>query len=224
MNDRNLLELLNINYYSEEEIKDLEYKAIEAKETIGESLYKIKNDRVLRKIAYIELEQIVKSKLRNTEIIKYKMIALQSYMQDRQYDRAGGPMAAQIKYLGLLITDVRIFIFKLDLYYNILEECIYEINDLVGLVDAWEKYKTIGLKFDEINIVKPSPYGEESEKIFLEIIRYLRDEKGITIEEYNKPRMSKSGRIAFIIFMIIFLACFIYGIFLYWRDTLNMFR
>lgn len=223
MNDRELLELLNLNYYLDEEIEDLEYKAIESKETIGENIYKVKNDRVLRKIAYIELEQIVKSKLGKTEIIKYKMIALQSYMQDKLY--VGGFMVPNpIVYLGLFVTDERIFLFKLDLYYNILEECIYEINDLVGLVDAWERYKTIGLKFDKINIVKPSPYGEENEKIFLEIIRYLRDEKGIAIEKYNKPKMIESKSIIFKIFMIIFLACFIYGIFLYWRDTLNMFR
>ncbi|MDD7795873.1 hypothetical protein [Clostridium sp. 'White wine YQ'] len=223
MNDRELLELLNLNYYSEEEIKDLEYKAIETKETIGENIYKVKNDKVLRKIAYIELEQIVKSKLDKSEIIKYKMIALQSYMQDKKY--VGGLMAPdRIVYLGLFVTDERIYMFKLGLYYNILEECIYEISDLVGLVDTWERYKTIGLKFDEINIVKPSPYGEENEKIFLEIIRYLRDEKGVAIEEYKKTRMSKSERIIFIIFMIIFLASFIYGTFSYCRDTLNMFR
>ena len=79
MENKDLLKLLNSINYSDDEIIELENISLEKENTIGEDLYKIKNDKVLKKISFLELENLVISKLSKDEKIKYRIIALQSY-------------------------------------------------------------------------------------------------------------------------------------------------
>ena len=191
MNDRELLKILNSISYSEEEIKDLESRAIEAKNSIGEDLYYVKNDKVLRKIAFIELEEKVKSLLRDNEEIKYKMIALQSYRQKEIFRTdIGGWGGRTTVYLGLFVTDTRIFVFKMDSTYNLLEEVyVKEISDIESFIDLWEKCSSIGFRFSRGMDILARPYGEENEKIFIEMIRYLKEKTNAEFKPYKGEKI-----------------------------------
>ncbi|MDD7795875.1 hypothetical protein [Clostridium sp. 'White wine YQ'] len=191
MNDRELLKILNSISYSEEEINDLENKAIEAKNSIGEDLYYVKNDKVLRKITFIELERKVKSLLKDNEEIKYKMIALQSYRQKEIFiTDIGGMGARNTIYLGLFVTDIRIFVFKMDSTYNLLEEVyVKEISDIESFIDLWEKCSSIGFKFNVGIDIIARPYGEENEKILIEMIKYLREKTNAEFKPYKDEKI-----------------------------------
>lgn len=191
MNDRELLKILNSISYSEEEIKDLENRAIEAKNSIGEDLYYVKNDKVLRKITFIELEGKVKSLLKENEEIKYKMIALQSYRQKEVFVKNIGDFgAAPTVYLGLFVTDIRIFVFKMDYKYNLLVEVyVKEISDIESFIDLWEKCSSIGFSFNRGIDILARPYGEENEKIFIEMIRYLKEKTNAEFKPYKNVKL-----------------------------------
>lgn len=192
MDDRELLKILNSIEYKEEELIELEHKAIEIKNTIGEDLYKVKNDKVLRKIAFMELEQKVKSQLHEGEEIKYKMIVLQSYMEKEIYAVYSGPWGAQVAtYIGLWITNNRIFIYKLNHFYTILEEYKNDIVNIMSFTDLWEKCDTIGLKFNDNREILPRPFGKESKDNFLEIIKYLKEKTNAQFKGYKEEKLPK---------------------------------
>ncbi|WP_238884123.1 hypothetical protein [Clostridium sp. YIM B02551] len=201
MNDRELLKILNSISYSEEEIKDLENRAIKAKNSIGEDLYYVKNDKVLRKIAVIELEEKVKSLLKDNEEIKYKMIALQSYRQKEIFRTDIGTMGGRpTVYLGLFVTDTRIFVFKMDSTYNLLEEVyVNEISNIKCFFDLWEKCASIGFSFNVGMDILARPYGEENEKIFIEMIKYLKEK---TNAEFKPYKSEKPGIFLMIVFIL----------------------
>ena len=166
MNDREILELLNSVEYSEKEIKKLEEKAIGRSYSIGEELYKIKNDKVLRNIAFIELERKVKSYLEKDESIKYKMMALQSYLEKKIFARYVGDWGGKIAiYIGMFVTSKRIFVFKLDHFYEVLEEYSNDINNLESFTDLWEKCDTISLNFKDGKNLLPIPYQKQNKEI-----------------------------------------------------------
>ncbi|MBL4933477.1 hypothetical protein [Clostridium paridis] len=201
MNDRELLKILNSISYSEEEIKDLENRAIEAKNSIGEDLYYVKNDKVLRKIAFIELEEKVKSLLKDNEEIKYKMIVLKSYRQKEIFRTDIGFNGGRTTiYLGLFVTDTRIFVFKMDSIYNLLEEvCVNEISNIKSFIDLWEKCSSIGFRFDGGIDILARPYGEENEKIFIEMIKYLKEKTNAEFKPYKGQRPGIFLMIVFIL-------------------------
>ncbi|MDV4150223.1 hypothetical protein R0131_05165 [Clostridium sp. AL.422] len=192
MENKDLLRLLNSIDYSNDEIKELENISLEKENTIGEDFYKIKNDKVLKKIAFLELENIVISKLSKGEKIKYKIIALQSYFEkDVHRVWAGAWGAEPIIYLGIFITDYRIFIYKMGRTYNLLEEGYSnEIENIESLIDMWNQCETIGIKFKDGKEFYPRPFGNKTEQLFLDAIKYFKDEKSIKIIDHKKRKLS----------------------------------
>ncbi|QLY79431.1 hypothetical protein [Clostridium intestinale] len=206
MNDREALELLNSVEYSEEEIKKLEEKAISRSNSIGEDLYKIKNDRVLRNIAFIELERKIKSYLEKDENIKYKMMVLQSYLEKKIFARYVGDWGGKVAiYMGLLVTNKRIFVFRLDHFYEVLEEYSNDINNLESFTDLWKKCDTISLNFKDGKNVFPRPFEKENKEIFLDMIRYLRESTNAPFVEIKRPKVG----VIFWIMAVLALAAFI---------------
>lgn len=190
MNDREILELLNSVEYSEEEIKKLEEKAISRSNSIGEDLYKIKNDKVLRNIAFIELERKVKSYLEKDENIKYKMMVLQSYLEKKIFARYVGDWGGKVAiYIGLFVTDKRIFVFRLDHFYDVLEEYSNDIDNLESFTDLWKKCDTISLNFKDGKNVFPRPFEKENKEIFLDMIKYLRERTNSPFVEIKRPKV-----------------------------------
>lgn len=190
MNDREILEILNSVEYSEEEIQELEEKAMDRNNSVGENLYKIKNDKVLRNIAFIELERKVKIYLEKDESIKYKIMVLQSYLEKKKFARYVGDWGGKVAiYIGLFVTNKRIFVFKLDHFYDVLEEYSNDINNLESFTDLWEKCDTISLNFKDGKNVFPRPFEKENKEIFLDMIKYLRERTSSPFEELKRPRV-----------------------------------
>ena len=202
MEDKDLLKLLNSIDYTDDEIIDLENISLEKENSIGEDLYMIKNDKVLKKIAFLELESLVISKLSKDEKIKYKIITLQSYFEKDIHRIWTGAMGAEpIIYLGIFITDHKIFIFKMGYSYRLLEDGYSnEIENIECLIDMWNQCETISIKFKDGKEISPRPFGDKTQKLFLDIIKYLKDEKSIKIIEYQKKKLSSFEK--FLLFFI----------------------
>ena len=64
MNEKDILKMLNYIDYSEEEIRELEEKAIESKNKYAKKLYLTKNETELRRKIYEEVKLIVEEKTR----------------------------------------------------------------------------------------------------------------------------------------------------------------
>lgn len=207
LEDKDLLKLLNLIDYSNDEIIELENISLEKENTIGEDLYKIKNDKVLKKIAFLELENIVTSKLTKDEKIKYKIIALQSYFDKDVHRIWVGTMGAEPPiYLGIFITNYRIFIYKMGRTYNLLEEeYSNEIENIDCLIDIWNQYETIGIRFKDGKEFYPRPFGNKTQQLFLDIIKYFKDEKSIKILDYKEKKLSLLTKIGLTLFYIFFI-------------------
>lgn len=206
MEDKDLLKLLNSIDYSDDEIIDLENISLEKENTIGEDFYKIKNDKVLKKIAFLDLESLVISKLSKDDKIKYKIIALQSYLEKDVHRIWAGAMGGDPPiYLGIFITNYRIFIYKMGRTYNLLEEGYSnKIENIECLIDMWNQCETIGIKFKDGKEFSPRPFGDKTQQLFLDIIKYLKDEKSIKIIEYQKKKLSSFEKILlFLLYLLI---------------------
>ncbi|MBE6053464.1 MAG: hypothetical protein E7212_06040 [Clostridium sartagoforme] len=201
MENKDLLKLLNSIEYSDDEIIELQNISLEKENTIGEDLYKIKNAKVLKKISFLELENLVLSKISKDDKIKYGIIALQSYFTENVQRVSLGYMATEpIVYLGLFITNYKIFIFKMGYTYNLLEDGYSnEIENIDSLIDMWNQCETITIKFKDGKEFSPRPFGNKTEQLFLDIIKYLKDEKSIKIIDYKKKKLS-----VFEIFLLLF--------------------
>ncbi|GAA0110389.1 hypothetical protein PMY56_12470 [Clostridium tertium] len=206
MENKDLLKLLNSIDYSDNEIIELENISLEKENTIGEDLYKIKNDKVLKKIAFLELENLVISKLSKDDKIKYKIIALQSYFEKDVHRVWAGAMGGDPTiYLGIFITNYRIFIYKMGRTYNLLEEGYSdEIENIECLIDMWNQCETISIKFKDGKEFSPRPFGDKTQQLFLDIIKYLKDEKSIKIIECQKKKLSSFEKILlFLLYLLI---------------------
>jgi hypothetical protein len=206
MENKDLLKLLNSIDYSDNEIIELENISLEKENTIGEDLYKIKNDKVLKKIAFLELENLVISKLSKDDKIKYKIIALQSYFEKDVHRVWAGAMGGDPTiYLEIFITNYRIFIYKMGRTYNLLEEGYSdEIENIECLIDMWNQCETISIKFKDGKEFSPRPFGDKTQQLFLDIIKYLKDEKSIKIIECQKKKLSSFEKILlFLLYLLI---------------------
>ncbi|MDU4739403.1 hypothetical protein [Clostridium sp.] len=206
MENKDLLKLLNSIDYSDNEIIELENISLEKENTIGEDLYKIKNDKVLKKIAFLELENLVISKLSKDDKIKYKIIALQSYFEKDVHRVWAGAMGGDPTiYLGIFITNYRIFIYKMGRTYNLLEKGYSdEIENIECLIDMWNQCETISIKFKDGKEFSPRPFGDKTQQLFLDIIKYLKDEKSIKIIECQKKKLSSFEKILlFLLYLLI---------------------
>lgn len=206
MDSREILKELNSIDYSEEELKDLEHEAMKEKNRVSVELYKIKNDVILRKVTLLELEKKVKARLSSDEEIKYKIIVLQSYLEKGVHFKMAVDFgAAPIIYLGLFVTNKRVFIFKLSHYYKLMEgDYVGVIEDLESFTDLWKQCNTIGLKFSEYDEFMFRPIGKYNTKMFLEIIRYLRSISNSEFKDYKKPKLGVFGWLLVIILAITF--------------------
>ena len=207
MDSREILKELNSIDYSEKELKDLEHEAMKEKNRVSVELYKIKNDVILRKVTLLELEKKVKVQLSSDEEIKYKIIVLQGYLEKDVHIRyAGGLGTPAIVYLGVFVTDRRVLIYNLSDFYKLMEgEYIKDIGSLKGFLDAWEEYGTIGLKFNDGSEFMLRPVGEYNTKLFLEIIRYLKEESNSNFQDFKR---SKMGIVGWVLFIILFILMF----------------
>lgn len=206
MENKDLLKLLNSIEYSDDEIIELQNISLEKENTIGEDLYKIKNDKVLRKITFLELENLVLSKLSKDDKIKYKIIATQSYFNENIQRVSLGLMFPEpIIYLGIFITDYKIFIFKMGHTYTLIEDGYSsEIDNIECIIDMWNKCETIGIRFKDGKEFYPRPVGNKSKQLFLDIIKYLKAKKSLNIIDYKKSK-SYSVEKSFTIFIYILL-------------------
>ena len=191
MNDKEILDLLNSLDYDSNEIEELEKEALIQSPSIGESLYQIQNDKVLKDIAFITLEEKVKSLLNKDEEIKYKLILLQSYLENeiimKDIGAFGGKLAV---YIGIFITNKRIFSFRMDSIYNLLDEYSNDLSNLISFSDLWNEYETIGLKFSDDKEILPRPFGKENKELFLDMIKYLNENLNLEFKEYKEPKKS----------------------------------
>ena len=186
MNDKEILSILNSIEYKEDEINEIERLSELEGPSIGEELYNVQNDKILKDITFSSLEKKVKGSLRANEEIKYKMIVLQSFLEKGIFVRDIGAFGAKSAvYIALFVTDKRVFSFRMDTIYNVLEEYSNDLINITGLSDLWNECETIGIKFNDDKELLPRPFGEENKELFLKLIKYLKENQGLEFEKYK---------------------------------------
>ena len=68
----------------------------------------------------------------------------------------------------------------------------------------WNQCETIGIKFKDGKEFYPRPFGNKTQQLFLDIIKYLKAEKFINIIDYKEKKMSLLSKIGFALFCIFF--------------------
>lgn len=161
--------------YSDEDIKRIELEIINPKRSIGEELYKVKDDKELRGKA---IERISNVGLRENEKIIIKGIITPGGSEPIY-----GPPTFVV-YQGLVLTSERLYIYQMDLHYKeIVEPIEIEIDDIEAINNEFP-FSGIGiqLKNRDIKYLR-SKYKNETELIFI-IAKYLT-ESGVKFK-YNK--------------------------------------
>ncbi|WP_300385858.1 hypothetical protein [Clostridium sp.] len=184
MDDREVLKLLNKIDYSEEELSELEKKSIESKNQYAEDIFKVKNEEIVRKLAFSHLNKLAKVNLNNDETIEYRGIFFLSLLDKKviRYPIAPGFVAPV--YFGIFITNKRVFGYKLSGRYNIIEyEYINDIENIKYIVDGREECNTFRLIFKDRVKIDLRPFNKENSELLLEIIKYLNIEKSIEIRK-----------------------------------------
>lgn len=204
MNNREMLKILNDINYSEEEISELEKKSLDSKNKFAENIYKVKNEEIVRKIVFHELNKKVNGNLETDEVIKYKGIFFISLFEKtlRLYPIIVPGIEVPI-YFGLFVTNKRIFIYKLTGIYTIIEyEQIKDIKNIDYIKDTREDFNTISLIFkDKVNI-DLRPINKENEELLLEIIKYLKEEKNLEVRKEKVKGFWERGAIEGVIGVI----------------------
>lgn len=189
MDNKELLKNLNYINYSEEELSELERSSLDSKNKFAEDVYKVKNEEIVRKIAFSELSKKAKSNLDKDEAIKYKGIFLVSLLEKnlRSFQTIMPGFELPV-YFGLFITDRRIFIYKLTGRYKVIEyEEIQSLENLKYINDEMEEIKTITLAFKDRMKLDIRPINEANKKLLLEIVKYLVEERKAEVK-YEKSK------------------------------------
>lgn len=189
MDNKELLKNLNYINYSEEELSELERSSLDSKNKFAEDVYKVKNEEIVRKIAFSELSKKAKSNLDKDETIKYKGIFLVSLLEKnlRSFQTIMPGFELPV-YFGLFITDRRIFIYKLTGRYKVIEyEEIQSLENLKYINDEMEEIKTITLAFKDRMKLDIRPINEANKKLLLEIVKYLVEERKAEVK-YEKSK------------------------------------
>lgn len=191
MSEKELLKNLNYIDYSEEELKLIEKESLDSKNEYAEKVYKLQNEKVLRKIAFSELNKKVKLNLKGSESLIYKGIFLVSMleknMKNFQFIAPGFEIPI---YFGLFVSNERIFIYKLTGRYKIIDvEKIQNIKDLKYINDERVNINTLTLVFKDRMKVDLRAINEENNRLLDEIIKYLNEEKNVEIK-YEKDKRS----------------------------------
>lgn len=190
MPEKELLKNLNYIDYSDDELKLIEKESLDSKNEYAEKVYKLQNEKVLRKVAFSELNKRVKLNLKNNERLIYKGIFLVSMLEKnmRNFQVIAPGFEIPI-YFGLFVSNERIFIYKLTGRYKIIDvEKIQNIKELKYINDERVNINTLTLVFKDRMKVDLRGINEENNRLLDEIIKYLSEEKGIEIKHEKDKR------------------------------------
>ena len=187
MNEKDILKMLNYIDYSEEEIRELEEKAIESKNIYAEKLYLTKNEKELRRKIYEEVKLIVEEKTRKDEKIKFQGIFFNSLLREKAHRYPLSPGRIAPIYFALFVTNKRVFLYKLSVNYELIDETEYinDIENIEYIQDGSDFSETYEIAFNDQRKFQLRYFNEESKDILIFLANYLNKEKGIEIFEYK---------------------------------------
>jgi len=220
MNEKDILKMLNYIDYSEEEIRELEEKAIESKNKYAEKLYLTKNEKELRRKIYEEVKRIVEEKIRKDEEIKFQGIFFNSLLREKAHRYPLSPGRIAPIYFALFVTNKRVFLYKLSVNYELIDETEYinDIENIEYIQDGSDFSETYEIAFNDQRKFQLRYFNEESKDILIFLANYLNKEKGIEVFKYKidpyHERLTAEKEWRFIIIAtIISLVSILYGIF-----------
>jgi len=208
MDNKELLKKLNYIDYSDEELSEIERLSLES-ELENKSLYWVKNDGVLRKITFYKLKEMVECKTKKGEDIKYQGIFYQSLLREKIHRYPLSPGLKAPIYLGIFITNLRVFIYKLTATYDIIEyEYINEITNIDYIQNSSEFSDTYAIVFNDKREMALRPLNNLNEKLIIEMMNYLEKEKNVLVkiekvDPYHERLTSKKLLIIYFIWAII---------------------
>lgn len=175
------------NLCSQDEYSSLQWSTVEQKESLGEILFKLKDDRRLRKEAYKKMKEMVESSLKDGEEMKFGAILLQSNMRERIDGITVGACGGEITYyLGIFYTNKSFYIFEMNFKYKQLSDmCVCSLSSIKRIEEKWD-IKTIVIEFSDGRRVLIRANGENEEMLIINMVKYF-NEKGIDIKPYHEP-------------------------------------
>ena len=182
--------MLNYKDYSEEEIRIFEEKAIESKNIHAEKLYLTKNEGQLRRAIFEELKIKVEEKTRKDEEMKCQGIFFNSLLREKNLRYPFQPGLIAPIYFGLFVTSKRVFLYKLSVNYELIDETEYinDIENIKYLKNSSDFSDTYEIAFNDKRKFQIRYFNKESENILILLASYLKEEKGIQLlEERVKP-------------------------------------
>lgn len=220
MKEKDLLKILNYIDYNDDELSDLEKKSLNSKNKYAENLYMVKNEGVLRKIAFIKLKKIVECKIRKDEEIKYQGIFFNSLLREKVHRYPMTPGLIAPIYFAVFATDERMFFYKLSVKYGIIDDTEY-INDIENIdyiKNSSEFSDTFEIAFKDGRKMQLRSFNEENEKLLMSLINYLDKEKKVLIydekvDPYHEKLSTKEILIPYSIVVVTILLIFLYNFF-----------
>lgn len=212
MKDKDILKLLNYIDYSEEEIRDLEEKAIESQNKYAEKLYLTKNEKEKRRKIYEEVKLIVEEKTRKDEEVKFQGIFFNSLLREQSHRYPLQPGLIAPIYFSIFVTDKRVFLYKLSVNYELIDETEYinDIENIEYIKDSSEFSETFEIAFNDKRKFQIRYFSKESKEILVLLSDYLNKEKGIeVINERIKPYEERFNTSKWLIVEWIFFGAFI---------------
>ena len=228
MNEKDIFKMLNYIDYSEEEIRELEEKAMESKNKYSENLYLIKNEKEKRRKIYEEVKLIVEEKTRKDEKIKFKGIFFNSLLREKAHRYPLSPGRIAPIYFALFVTNKRVFLYKLSVNYELIDETEYinDIENIEYIQDGSDFSETYEIAFNDKRKFQLRYFNEESKEILIFLASYLNKEKGIEIRnERVIPYHERFSINKFLIIQwIIFGYLIIYAILYWYKDFLELIK
>lgn len=187
MNEKDIFKMLNYIDYSDEEIRELEEKAIESKNKYSEKLYLTKNEKELRRKIYEEVKLIVEEKTRKDEEVKFQGIFFNSLLREEVHRYPLSPGLIAPIYFALFVTNKRLFLYKLSVNYELIDETEYinDIENIEYIQDGSDFSQTYEIAFNDESKFQLRYFNEESKNILIFLASYLNEEKGIEVFEYK---------------------------------------
>ena len=221
MKEKDLLKMLNYIDYDENELSDLEKKSLYSRNKYAENLYMIKNEGVLRKIAFVKLKKIVECKIGKDEEIKCQGIFFNSLLREKVHRYPLSPGLIAPIYFGVFVTDKRLFFYKLSVKYDVIDntEYINDIENIDYIKNSSEFSDTFEIAFKDERKMQLRSFNEENKNLLMALINYLDKEKNIVVYEekvdpYHERLSTKPLLIKYWIVTVIFLLIFIYNFFI----------
>lgn len=218
MKEKELLKMLNYIEYNDNELSDLEKKSIDSRNKYAENLYMIKNEGVLRKIAFVKLKKIVECKIGKDEEIKCQGIFFNSLLREKVHRYPLSPGLIAPIYFGVFATDKRIFFYKLSVKYEIINDTEY-INDIENIdyiKNSIEFSDTFEIAFKDERKMQLRSFNKENKNLLISLISYLDKEKKVLIydekvDPYHERFSTKPMLIKYWIVTLVLLLIFLYN-------------